>query len=271
MLLSISTVAMLAACSGEKRETAPEKETSRDTAAMEMPADTADATAATPPRAADKLFDDFIYAFMKNDRFQRDRIKFPLANYVDGRNRPIAEKQWKHDYMYSRDDIYTMIFDDEAALDAEKDTAVHDVTVEWVYLDKDRVKQYHFKKNNGMWQLVSLNSHALEKNGNSEFYLFYRRFVTDSTFQHDHISNPFAFSTYDSDNFENIEGVLDVDQWIDFRPELPQHVITNINYGQAYRPTAERILVLNSLSGGMNCTLKFSKHHGEWMLTRLEN
>ena len=122
--MSISTVAMLAACSGEKRETAPEKEASRDTAAMEMPADTADDVAVLPPRAADKLFDDFIYAFMKNDRFQRDRIKFPLANYVDGRNRPIAEKQWKHDYMYSRDDIYTMIFDDEAALDAEKDTAV---------------------------------------------------------------------------------------------------------------------------------------------------
>lgn len=262
---------MLAACSGEKHEVPAEENASPDTGKVEGAADTAIAETPTPPQAADKLFDDFIYAFMKNDHFQLSRISFPLANIVDGRNHPIQRQQWKHDYMFSREDFYTMIFDNKAGEEAEKDSAVHDVTVEWVYLDRNRVKQYIFKKENGAWMLTGLNSHALSKNENSEFYRFYNRFANDSVFQRAHISNPFAFSTYDTDNFEDIEGVLDVDQWVDFRPELPRHVITNINYGQAYRPTGYRILMLNSLSGGMNCTLEFKKRKGEWMLVRLEN
>ena len=37
---------------------------------------------ASPPKAADGLFDDFIYSFMRNPRFQNERIQFPLANVV---------------------------------------------------------------------------------------------------------------------------------------------------------------------------------------------
>lgn len=38
-----------------------------------------------PPVAADGLFDDFVYSFMRNQRFQLERIDFPLPNFVDGK------------------------------------------------------------------------------------------------------------------------------------------------------------------------------------------
>lgn len=262
---------LFAACSGKKQENPPENVPERDTLACTAAIDTPVVAETEPPRTADKLFDDFIYGFMKNKKFQLGRIKFPLANWVDGKNKPIAREAWKYDYMYSRQDIYTMIFNDEKSLDSEEDTSVHNVTVEWVYLEKERVKQYIFQKENGLWMLTALNQHALSRNENSDFYTFYRHFANDSTYQLSHIQDPFSFSTYDTDSFQDIEGVLDAAQWADFRPELPKDVITNINYGQVYRDTGRRILVVCSLSGGMNCKLEFHKKGKKWILVHLEN
>ncbi len=231
----------------------------------------ADSAAADPPRAADGLFDDFVYSFMRNARFQRERIAFPLHNRTDGTDAPIAEKDWRFDRMYSRQDTYTLIFDSEASVKAEKDTSLSHVIVEWVYLDKRRVKQYVFDKTGGLWRLTAIERHALEKNVNADFYDFYARFSTSAAFQAAHIRNPFAFKTYDSDGFQTIEGVLDVEQWPDYRPALPAHTITNINYGQSYGDKRRRVLMLCSQSGGMGCLLSFERHGKSWRLTRLEN
>ena len=37
-----------------------------------------DSVTVAPSKKADGLFDDFIFVFMKNKAFQRERIKFPL-------------------------------------------------------------------------------------------------------------------------------------------------------------------------------------------------
>lgn len=59
-----------------------------------------------PPVAADGLFDDFVYSFMRNQRFQLERIDFPLPNFVDGKNHPISKHDWKYDCMYMHQDVY---------------------------------------------------------------------------------------------------------------------------------------------------------------------
>lgn len=224
-----------------------------------------------PPVAADGLFDDFVYSFMRNQRFQLERIDFPLPNFIDGKNEPIAKHKWKFDSMYMHQDVYTLIFDGEKSVSAEKDTAVNQVVVEWVYLHRQRVKQYHFAKENGIWRLKKLDTHALGKNPNHDFYVFYNRFSTDKNYQNSHILNPFHFKTYDYDNFQTLEGLLDVTQWPDYRPFLPQGTITNINYGQHYRNSQKRVLLICSPSGGMGCSLTFIRQGKEWMLSRLDN
>lgn len=224
-----------------------------------------------PPKAADGLFDDFIYSFMKNTRFQLERTEFPLSNIVDGVDKPIARKDWKHDRLFSILDTYTVIFDSEQSAKAQKDTLLDKVVVEWVYLDKKRVKQYHFAKYKGQWRLTRLEQHDLSKNVNSDFYEFYRRFSTDLSYQAKHVMSPFNFKTQDFDNFQTIEGVLEVDQWPDYRPNLPKGTITNINYGQRYGNAKRRVLMICSPSGGMGCSLTFIRKNGKWMLEKLEN
>ena len=226
---------------------------------------------AAPPKAADGLFDDFIYSFMRNSRFQRERIKFPLAHIVDGVNTPIQAKDWKFDHLYKNQDVYTLIFDDQRSVKAEKDTTLHHVVVEWVYLNKRRVKQYVFDKAEGQWRLTSIDEHSMDKNINSDFYAFYRQFSVSLSYQEKHILNPFRFKTYDYDNFQNIEGLLDVNQWPDYRPHLPSGTITNINYGQSYGNANRRVLMICSQSGGMGCSLTFVRKGKKWMLEKLEN
>ncbi len=224
-----------------------------------------------PPAAVDRLFDDFIYSFMRDPKFQMARIAFPLANYVDGVNQPINQKNWEFDPIYSQSDTYTMIFDSESSVNKEKDPKLKHVEVEWVYLKRGRVKQYIFDKVDGRWMLVRLNAQELLHNANSDFYAFFHRFATDRSYQLAHIENPFEFKTYDSDSFQVIEGLLDVAQWPDYCPTLPGDVMTNINYSQTYRGKNSRVLVLTSPSAGMSCTLVFKKKRAEWMLVGFEN
>ena len=166
LMIVASAILMLCACRGEKTETA--ETVSVDSVPDSLATDSLGADTTEPPVAADGLFDDFMYNFMRNRKFQKKRIKFPLENLVDGKNKPIAEGAWKFDPVYVREEVYTMLFDDEKSVTSEKDTSVHHVIVEWVYLDKGRVKQYHFFKEKGQWRLFRLDTHNIGRNAERE-------------------------------------------------------------------------------------------------------
>ena len=153
----------------------------------------------------------------------------------------------------------------------EKDTALSRVTVDCIDFDRRRVEQYIFARVQRQWHLVEIDAHALGRHADSEFYTFYNRFATSTDFQMAHIADPFYFKTYDSDNFQTIEGVLDVNQWPDFRPDLPSGHVTSVNYGQSYGQSRRRVLMLCSPSGGMSCSLTFLRMGKTWMLEKLEN
>ncbi len=256
------------------RRTAPEVNESVPAeaadSAEQAAVDTTDAVA-EPPLAADGLFDDFVYSFTKNRRFQLERIVFPLSVTVDGVATKLESKDWKFTPLFTKGGVYTLIFDNPKAISAEKDTAVKHVVVETIYLSKQRAKQYVFDRLRGRWFLTAIQEHPLKDHANSDFYHFYHKFSRSLAFQLSHIADPFEFKTYDADNFQTIDGVLDVSQWPDYRPELPKGTITNIHYGQAYSNAHRRVLMICSQSGGMGCSLFFVKKGTSWMLERLEN
>lgn len=267
-LYMLVCVLLFASCtSGKPKEEVAGKS---DSLASALDTCTADSVP-NPPKAADGLFDDFIYSFMCNKRFQYERIIFPLKNVVDGVNQPIAKGSWKFDHLYEKQDVYTLVFDNSKSIKAEKDTSLHHVVFEWVYLTQRKVKQYVFDKMNGQWFLTALDTHKMSKNVNSDFYEFYAQFSSNHKYQSMHILNPFHFKTYDYENFQSIEGLLDVNQWPDYRPKLPSGTITNINYGQGYGNSRRRVLMICSQSGGMGCSLTFVRNGKTWMLERLEN
>lgn len=276
IILAIFLLVFLMACGSRKESTSIQEEAPTDSLITEG----ADTTAAvgeteeeeeTPPRAVDELFDDFIYAFMEKQQFQKARIKFPLQYIIGGKDSLIQKKDWTFNRLYADLDIYTMIFYNANEAGIEKDTSVNQVIVDCIDLTNETIKQYTFKRNNTLWQLALLKEHNIEMSVDSNFYHFYKEFVTDSLFQRKHIAESIEFETYDEDMGEDIEGTLDIEQWYEFKPSLPSDMITNITYGKKPSDSSERVLVLSSLSGGMNCKLYFLREAEHWKLVRFEN
>lgn len=224
-----------------------------------------------PPKKADELFDDFAFAFMKNRKFQKERIEWPLKYVVDGRSEKIQNAQWKYDSMYSRYEIYTLIFADMKGDKAAKDTTLRRVVVEELDLDTQRAKSYGFDRKDGEWMLTSLTNGPMEECENSDFYNFYHRFATDEEFQQAHIISPLPFSTFDDDEFKMVETTIEPAEFAECAPELPKSKITNVLYGQKFKNSNLRVLSLRAQASGMECQMVFKKTDGEWKLTRLEN
>lgn len=224
-----------------------------------------------PSKRADELFDDFVFAFMKNRKFQKQRILFPLSSTVDGEKTSIAANEWDFDRMYSQQDVYTLIFDSMKGEKAAKDTTIKNVVVEELNLETIRTKKYDFNRIQGEWKLTAISDQVMEDSPNSEFYSFYHRFATESEYRLQHIAKSLAYSTYDYDNFETVNKTITPEEFEEVSPELPQTKITNILYGQNYKNSKLRVLSIRGLSDGMECSLVFKKINGEWVLTHLDN
>lgn len=261
---------LLAGCRSDGKSAA-DQSLSVDSISMETAPPATDTVSTEPPATADGLFDDFIYNFMRNARFQKERVRFPLYCSENGRERIVEAGKWTFDALYANSPLYAVTYAGERARGSEKRSDLSHVVVEKINLKKDSVKQYVFDKENGRWMLVELNSHALTRADDYDFWHFFRDFARNSAFQQAHIKNPFGFKTYDSDAFQEIDGVLDVEQWSDFRPELPADELVSINYDQRYAGSSVRVVVLTSPSAGLSSTLVFERHRKSWRLTRLED
>ena len=89
------------------------------------------------PKAADELFDDFIFNFAANRKLQLARIKFPLK-IVDGDNISYVKKnQWEMEHFFMEQGYYTLIFDNVRQMEWVKDTSINNVGVEKVNLTEE--------------------------------------------------------------------------------------------------------------------------------------
>lgn len=269
-VIFLAVAVLLAGCRPDGKP-ADNQPSPADSVSAETPAPAADTLSAEPPATADGLFDDFIYNFMRNARFQKERVRFPLYCSENGRGRTVEAGKWTFDALYANSSLYAVTYAGENARGSEKREDLSRVVVEKISLKKDFVKQYVFEKERGKWMLMKLDSHALARSDDEDFWHFFRDFAGNPAFQRAHIKNPFGFKTYDSDTYQEIDGVLDVEQWSDFRPELPADELVSINYDQRYADSPVRIVVLTSSSAGLSSTLVFERHRKSWRLTRLED
>ena len=112
------------------------------------------------PKAADELFDDFIFNFAANRKLQFSRIVFPLKKTDGKKVSYIEKKQWKMEHFFMPQGYYTLIFDNMKQMKLVKDTSINNVVVEKVYLDRKKVKKYIFERINGQWMLTGINTNA---------------------------------------------------------------------------------------------------------------
>lgn len=249
----------------------------------DAPADTVDTVDAAPvdtmeqliadspmPKAADELFDDFFFNFAANKTLQMKRIVFPLPVVKGGKTDSIRKDKWKMDHFFMRQGYYTLIFDTRKQMSLQKDTSVGHVVVEKVFFKIKTVKQYVFDRMNGLWMLRSINIIPLYKSPNYSFLKFYHSFASDSLFQVNSLEDPVSFVGPDpDDDFGQMEGVITPDTWPAFAPELPSEMIYNINYGQSYGNSNNKIFVISGISNGLDIELTFRRHEGRWLLTKM--
>lgn len=223
------------------------------------------------PKSADEYFNDFIYSFTSNRRYQYSRIVFPLPYDRFGEKRYLSRKEWKFSKMHNENVVYTVFFDKESSLDLEKSRKVDEVTIEWFYMRKNCVQDFFFSRIDGKWKLRRMSEYGLENYPDKEFILFYQRFATDSLFQENHLFAEISVSVPDpDDDFETMTGTIGKEQWEAFKPELPGDVFTNIRYGQNLSEKKHRVVAVEGSSNGFLTLLFFKKMDGEWKLYKLK-
>ena len=223
------------------------------------------------PKAADELFDDFVFNFAANRKLQMKRVHFPLPVYHNDKLvKSIGKRAWKMEHFFMHQDYYTLIFDNQKQMNLVKDTAINHVVVEKVFYAKKTVQQFLFNRINGEWMMTSINYKPMYSNMNASFLKFYGHFATDSAFQAKHLHNPVKFVGPDpDDDFSTMSGDIEPETWPAFAPQLPHGMIYNIIYGQKYAESNQKIFVIRGIANGMETILTFKRVHGKWILIKL--
>lgn len=276
LLLGFLLLAFLISCGNKKAKMDPFATIAEMVDSAGYKADTlqeAEVKEEPKPMVADELFDDFIFNYASDDALQRQRTVFPLPYYDRDTPLKIEADFWKHDYLFTKENCYTLLFDKEEDMDMVGDTTLTSVQVEWIFLKTRMVKRYYFERKRGMWMLEAINQREMEKGENEDFVEFYTRFVRDSVYQSKHISHPLQFITIDPDDeFSILETTLDVDQWYAFRPVMPTDRLSNINYGQKNEDLSDtKILKVNGIGNGYSNIFYFRKRGKGWELYKYED
>ena len=222
------------------------------------------------PRAADAMFDDFLFNFLANKRLQKERIVFPLRIFEGDKVQQMEERQWQMEHLFMRQGYYTLLFNDDKQMALMKDTAVSEAVVEKILLKKNQVKDYMFRRIRGAWMLCEVRINPLDENINASFLKFYQRFSSDSTFQVKSLNETVQFVGPDpDDDFNVMEGVITADTWEAFAPKLPAKSIYNVIYGKPQKEGNDKIFLLRGVANGLELELRFKKEGGKWLLTKL--
>lgn len=226
------------------------------------------------PKAADELFDDFIFNFAANRKLQLKRIQFPLAVYQNEKVvKKIAKGDWKMEHFFMPQGYYTLIFDNRKQMNLVKDTTIKHVVIEKITFENKTVKQYLFDRINGQWMMTSINNKAMYETTNASFLQFYERFAVDSTFQISSMNSSVTFTAPDpDDDFSSITGSITPEQWPSFKPGLiPSGQIYNILYGQKYTESNQKLFVIRGIANGMETEMIFKRINRKWKLVKFDS
>ena len=251
---------LFSACQGNKsnnNEAADSTDSIQTADTTSMIVKEVESTDETPmPKAADELFDDFIFNFAANRTLQASRIKFPLKIQRGEEVSYIKKGQWQMEYFFMNQDFYTLLFDSEKEMEHVKETNIQHAVVEKIYFDAKTVKQ-----------IVHM---PMSESHNSSFLYFYEQFASSLEFQSKHLMENVKFIGPDpDDDFAQMEGVITPDTWEAFAPDLPSGMIYNIVYGQPQKETGRKIFVLRGIANGMEMEMTFKHEGGKWKLEKL--
>lgn len=279
LIIGCCLLMLMVSCGGGKKKTDPFATLTEQIDSIKVHPDSIqDSTVVVEeqvPAAADESFADFFYNFASDEAFQRTRVVFPFSLYKGKQVTRIQKEDWKFDPLFSREPAYTVLFDKEEDMEIEKDTSLHSVQVDWIFLTDRRIKRYYFQRKKDSWFLEAINVEKLpdEEDGKEDFYTFYERFARDSVFQQERLHDPLKFVTADpEDEFQILETTLEQGQWFAFRPPMMKGRMTNVHYGQPENMRSDyKVVEFKGFGNGFSNTLYFERYGGEWRLMRFED
>ena len=222
------------------------------------------------PKAADELFDDFLYNFAANRKLQMERILFPLRMVSGDKVETVDRGHWQLERFFMRQGYYTALFDSERHMEVVKDTSISRAVVEKIFLDTHKVSQYDFRRLHGAWMLVEVRSVPFEQSANASFLSFYSQFASSLEFQRSHLAGEVRFVGPDpDDDFAFMEGVITPDTWEAFAPQLPQKMLYNIIYGNPRPEGKSKLFVLRGIANGFELQMTFDRDGDSWKLSKL--
>ncbi|WP_028903958.1 MULTISPECIES: DUF4348 domain-containing protein [unclassified Prevotella] len=268
-----ATVLMMFSCTGNKAnqtEGVPADSVADSTDTTDVDSMELLITETPMPRAADAMFDDFLFNFLANKKLQKERVVFPLRVTEGDKITRIEKDDWKMEHLFMRQGYYTLLFNDDKQMQLMKDTAVNEAIVEKILLAKKQIKNYIFQRIKGAWLLREIKVTPMQGDANASFLAFYQRFVTDSAFQVKSLSETVDFVGPDpDDDFNMMEGVITPETWEAFAPTLPQKTLYNIIYGKPQTEGNQKIYLLRGVANGFEMELRFKKVGGRWLLKKM--
>ena len=271
---------LMASCGGGKKKIDPFETLTGQIDSLKADSDSVQADTSLViedviPPSADESFADFFYNFASDEEFQLSRILFPVSTYKGDKIVRIPKDEWTHDYLFSRDPAYTVLFDKEEDMEVEKDTSLQSVQVDLINLEKSQIRRYYFQRKAQSWFLEAINLQRLEHetDGEEDFMDFYRKFSSDSIFQAERLAEPLGFVTADpEDEFQILETTLEPGQWFAFRPPMTPGKLTNIHYGQKEELDVDtKVVEFKGFGNGFSNTLYFERRNSLWKLIRFED
>lgn len=222
---------------------------------------------------SEELFDDFLYNYLQDTVLQRRRAVFPLQETMaDGSVCQISEADWSHDYYFLPADYTTALYNSEAEMSINEDTALVRASVDRIDLTQQSITAYDFQRNNAHWNLVSIRNMSLSDSDLNDFLLFYARFAGDSIFRSCALSPSIHISMTDPDDESlSIDGFIRREQWPTIGAEIPSGTLMNIRYGQQYLHAKRILMEKTSMGDGMAEVFSFAKGSRGWELVGYEN
>lgn len=272
VIVFLMTLTMIWTTGCTKKSEVPADSISDSLAIDTMPSDTLESLIEdTPmPKAADELFDDFLFNFAANKKLQLERVDFPLKVERFGKLSSMEKRMWTMERFFMRQGFFTLVVSNMKDTEGSKDTKTDHVVIEKIFLNKNYVQRYLFNRVDGLWKLQELRSESMKSNRNGDFYDFYNKFVNDSVFRESSMAESVDFYGPDpDDDFSHIEGSIMPEQWSMFAPELPKDMIYNIVYGDRATKGSQRILIVRGIANGLETILTFKKTANGYQLVKL--
>ena len=138
----------------------------------------------------DRVFDDFMYAFVRSPRLQRERVHYPLPVVTADslQDTLVRYLDCASEFGFMMGDFYTLLFSHPSQMEESKSADEETVRVERINLHEMQVRSFDFERRHGKWMLIGLEDKGVGQSDCADFLEFYAHLSTDSLFQSRHLA-----------------------------------------------------------------------------------